>query len=168
MPDKLERIVKFDAAFDKRHADPKKNYGVHGVEIRFVVKGPAGATQFVVFTNWQLPHVRKEQEARPEADPQFRHLFCRPMAADLGYHSPKPIYQGQKAMPNCQYLGGKECYYDGSGLRARDAFRRLLEQGEEGVWEALESEYRCVLENGGVHRRECLCAKSDLGNEVEA
>jgi len=36
---KLERIVDFSPAFDKRHKDPKKNYGIGAVLIRFVLKG---------------------------------------------------------------------------------------------------------------------------------
>jgi hypothetical protein len=56
---KLERIIEFTPAFDKRDPNPKKNYGVHGVELRFVVKGEAGAVQFLIFTNWHLPHVQK-------------------------------------------------------------------------------------------------------------
>lgn len=53
----LERIVKLLPAWDKRNSDPSKNYGVHGVELRMVLKGPEGAVQFVLYTNWHLPHV---------------------------------------------------------------------------------------------------------------
>ena len=45
-------------AYDKRNIDPKKNYGgIHGCEMRFVLKGECGAVQFVLYTNWQLPHL---------------------------------------------------------------------------------------------------------------
>jgi hypothetical protein len=61
---KFERIVQFLPAFDKRHPDPSKNYGIHGVELRMVLKGPKGAVQFVLFTNWQLLHITRESENR--------------------------------------------------------------------------------------------------------
>jgi hypothetical protein len=56
----LERITEFAPAFDKRDPDPKKNYGIHGVDLRMVLKGEEGAVQFVLFTGWMLPHVAKE------------------------------------------------------------------------------------------------------------
>src|SRR5215467_3220628 len=90
----LERIVTFEPAYDKRHPDPKKNYGIHGVTLRMVLKGPEGAVQFVLYTNWQLPHVTKEWEDRPDS-PQ---TLWKPLPADLGYHSPKPMYEGQRPM----------------------------------------------------------------------
>lgn len=60
----MEKIIKFAPAYDKRHSDPKKNYGVHGVELKFILKGEEGAVQFVIFTNWMLPNVQKEQDAK--------------------------------------------------------------------------------------------------------
>ena len=55
-----ERIVEFTPAFDKRSSDPSKDYGIHGVDMRMVLKGENAATQFVLFTNWHLPHVHDE------------------------------------------------------------------------------------------------------------
>lgn len=42
-----ERIVEFTPAFDKRSSDPSKDYGIHGVDMRMVLKGENAATQFV-------------------------------------------------------------------------------------------------------------------------
>jgi hypothetical protein len=53
----MERIVEMLPAWDKRDADSSKNYGIHGVELRMVLKGEEGAVQFVLYTNWHLPHV---------------------------------------------------------------------------------------------------------------
>ena len=77
---KLERIIKFAPAFDKRDPDPKKNYGTHGVELKMVVKGSKGAVQFVLFTNWQLPHVTKESENRLCA--KIEEMFRKRSAAE--------------------------------------------------------------------------------------
>ena len=132
--------IQFKPAYDKRHADPKKNYGVHGVTMRWILKGPLGAIQFVVYTNWQLPHVQAEMNAKLESGRSHACLH-NPMPADLGYHSPKPLYEDQSPMSGkCDVLDGK-CYYAGSGLNAEPIFQLLVEKGHEAVWTALEQEY---------------------------
>ena len=134
--EKLERILNMEPAFDKRDPDPHKNYGIHGVTLRMVVKGEKGAVQFVLYTNWMLPHVQDELDLRPGSK-----LLSRPLPVDIGYHARSPRYAGQGAMPNCQYLDGAPCYYDGSGLRAEEVYQVLLSAGSDGVWKYLEEEY---------------------------
>ena len=143
----FEKIVQFSAAYDKRDPDPKKNCGIHGVTIRFIYKGDKGATQFVLYTNWQLPHVTEEQRKNMSQDKYF--LF-EPLPADLGYHSPIPQYEGQTCVQDeCEYLDGKPCYYDGSALQAARVYKRLLEEGEDGVWAELADTYEYRFENKG-------------------
>lgn len=132
----LEREIIFRPAFDKRDPDPRKNYGIHGVECAFYLKGPEGAIQFVIFTNWMLPHVQLELDRRDD------HTSCHPMPADLGYHSYIPRYEGQEALTeDCPIIGGR-CYYDGSGLAAYRVYDILVSEGSEDVWKRLEQEYR--------------------------
>lgn len=139
--EKFEKIIQFDAAYDKRHKDPKKNYGIHGVTLRFVLKGEKGAINFVVYTNWMLPHIEKEQEAKG-ASSGVEYRISRPMPADLGYHSYVPQYEGQETMTDeCPWLDGKPCYYDGSTLYAETVFKVLVEDGGDALWEKLEQEY---------------------------
>src|SRR5690606_10744290 len=141
----MEKIIKFRPAFDKRNANPNKNYGIHGVEIAFVLKGELGAVQFVIFTNWHLPHVTEEFLAKPLDKMDIRCLFM-PSAADVGYHSPKPMYEGQEPVGECECLDGKICYYDGSGLQAQDIFNNiLLTEGSDGVWKELERRYKNIF-----------------------
>ena len=136
----LKREIVFSPAFDRRSPDPLKNYGVHGVNLTFLLKGECGAIQFVVYTNWHLPHVQKEFDGKLP-DTKFPYLFHQPMATDLGYHSPKPLYENQPSMPGkCNVLNGT-CYYDGSSLNAERVFDILREKGDAGVWEELEEEY---------------------------
>ena len=101
--------------------------------------GQKGATQFVLYTNWQLPHVRKEHDG----------VTYRPVPIDLGYHAYEPQYEGQSRMGQCDILtdapGG--CYYDGSSLNAELVFERLLQGGDAGVWNALEEKYRDMFES---------------------
>lgn len=177
--EKLERIVEFSPAFDKRDPDPKKNFGVHGVEMRWVLKGEKGAVQFLVYTNWQLPHVTQENVDRAKRARDIAlelRCFWKPMAADLGYHSKFPMYDGQEAMGSvhmktdideskegierfqvsrtptgsftpCPYLDGAPCYYDGSGLHAETVFALLVAKGGEAVWKYMEECYHSQFDN---------------------
>lgn len=132
----FRRDVEISPAFDRRNPSPAKNYGIHGAEMRFVLRGPDGAVQFLLFTNWMLPHVEEELDAKHGS-----HTLCHPQPADLGYHSPRPMYEGQEPTPGCPYLDGKPCFYDGSGLNAERVFRVLVAEGGEAMWKELESYY---------------------------
>lgn len=141
----FSREITFRAAYDKRNPEPSKNYGIHGVDMTWLLKGPLGVVQFVVSTNWYLPHVQREFDAKrgPDFDP---YMFHKPSPTDIGYHSPKPMYEGQEPLTeDCGVLGGR-CYYDGSGLQAEDVFKILLEEGSEGVWKEMERRYYHLFE----------------------
>lgn len=132
----MKQEIELMPAFDKRNLNPKKDYGIHGVEMRMILSGELGAVQFVVYTNWQLPHIDAEKGHREDG------LFCKPMGADVGYHSPTPQYEGQTSQDKCPYLDNKPCYYDGSGLAAESMLNNvLLPEGSEGVWKALKERY---------------------------
>ncbi len=126
----FERQITFRAAYDKRDPDPTKNYGIHSVEIRFLLKGPKGATQFLFYTGWFLPEVRK---------PGLSNDY--PMPVDLGYYSLTPQYENDQPF-DCDLFPSGKCYYDGSSLNAEPVFERLLREGHEGVWAELEDFYR--------------------------
>ena len=137
--------VKFIPAFDKRNTNPKKNYGIHGVDILFTLKSKKGVIQFLIYTNWQLPNVQKEFDNRPP-DPKFPYLFHEPMAADIEYHSYKPIYEGQEPSTNsCSLLGGKPCYYDGNSMKAEEYFNILRTGGDKKLWEVLAERYKDIF-----------------------
>ena len=129
----MERIYEIAPAWDKRSSDPSKNYGVHSVEIRMILKGELGATQFAFSTGWYLPEVMAEGRIKQRP----------PMGVDVGYHSPHPQYEGQEVlMEDCPYLDGKPCYYKGSGLQADTLLDTMIRKGGDAVWEELESRYR--------------------------
>jgi hypothetical protein len=140
----FKREIEWTPAFDKRHTDPQKNYGIHGVNMKWLLTGPKGVIQFMVYTNWHLPHVRREREERVSD-----HYLCQPIPADVGYHSPTPMHEGEKpCTESCPYLGGKPCYYDGSGMAAVELFDVLVTKGGEAVWEEMEDTYRSCFEEG--------------------
>ena len=130
----MERMVIWSPAWDKRHKDPPRDYGIHGVELRFVLMGPRGATQFVLYTNWMLPNLRYGHKQIPG-------FLAEPLPADVGYHALAPQYEGQKANGPCEFLGGETCYYDGSGLAAQGLFDRFVVEGEEAIWRELEKRH---------------------------
>ena len=141
---KFKRIIKFTPAFDKRNPDPKKNYGIHGVNLGFYLKGDKGVIQFIIYTNWQLKHVQEEFDEK--TDREFPHLFCHPLPANIGYHSPVPKYENQTILTEeCEWTGGK-CYYDESGLNAEPIYWKLVGEGEEVMWKELERYYKIWLE----------------------
>lgn len=125
----MEKIIKFIPGYDKRSDDPKQNFGIHGVNLLFVLKGEEGAVTFTIYTNWM---------------PKSCRVALLPMPADLGYHSKVPSYEGQCHFEKCDWLNG-ECYYDGSTLNAEPIFELLVDKGEEAVWEALEQYYKDVF-----------------------
>lgn len=145
---KLQRIVEFFPAWDKRHSQPSKNYGIHGAELLMLVLGDKGAIQFRVSTKWHLPAVQKELDQRTLAKSMTAGLdkfdisaTYHPMATDLGYHSKLPMYEDQEVVDtDCKWTGGP-CYYDGSGLNADPVLKLLIGQGSDAVWKRLEEEY---------------------------
>jgi hypothetical protein len=107
-----------------------------------LVKGERGVIQFVLFTGW-LP-----------APEEFQENVNPPLPADIGYHSPMPMYEGQNPMSGkCDVLGGV-CYYDGSSLNARQPFLVLCNSGGEALWKYLEDTYRSKFEEGNYPKVE--------------
>lgn len=136
----FEKTVTFQPAFDKRDPNSSNNYGIHGVSIRFVLRGKRGATQFLVYTDWHLPHVQRElRERRFDFGVMLDEI--QPMGADIGYHAYQPQYEGQRPMDNCDILGCP-CYYDGTSLGASEFVPEFLAGGSDAVWKKLEEVYR--------------------------
>ena len=131
----VKEIV-FEPAFDRT----SEGYGIRAVSMRWLLKGSKGVMQFLVFTGWHLPLVG-ERLFMNEKDLGSYNPFA-PVGADVGYHSPEPMYKGQEQiMDSCPYLDGKPCYYDGSGLAADRLLNLLIEKGGDAVWENLEQRY---------------------------
>jgi len=140
MGDTFEKTIKIHGAFDRRHSEPSKNYGIHGCEIVFLLKGELGAVDFNLYTDWNLPEVQREmRRSFQESANKFDKI--EPMGAYLNYHSPKPIFDGQEKMASkCEILNG-DCYFDGSALQASEMIPDFLVGGSDYVWEELERRY---------------------------
>lgn len=133
MSDVFTREVSFRPAFDRRDAEPSKNYGIGSVRITFVLKGELGAVQWMIGTDWDVPSARATRSYYPDQG--------KVTGWDLGYHSPRPLYDGQSPMGECDVLEG-QCFYDGSSLNADLLVENFIAQGDAYVWAALEAYYR--------------------------
>lgn len=151
--DDLVRVFEVSPAYDKR-AESGGKYGQHCVDMLWLVKGELGVIQFRLFTGWYkgcvTPPGTVWREMRVVASGSKE--LSAPMPADIGYHSPKPMYEGQTEM-DCHVLPGGKCFYDGSGLNAMNYFAVLVHEGGEKLWEALEREYAQRFE--GARRGQC-------------
>ena len=137
----FEERIEVTPAWDKRDDDPHKNYGIGGVDFRFALleKTTGTAMVFVLGTHWHW------LDAVPGFGGEGVHSLTPkmgPMPYDLGYHSPKPMYEGQEPIESeCSYVGGGQCFYDGSTLAAEPLFDILLREGREGVFQTLREQW---------------------------
>lgn len=126
--DGFERAILF---FPGYNDIAPRRYGRHGMEVRFLLRGPKGVGQFVMFTDW----VPGEVGMMAKPDPRVRGLL--PMGADVGYHAHIQQYPDQGTM-TCDYLGTGECYYDGSSLAADTLIQDFIATGTDAVWRTLK------------------------------
>ena len=135
----FQREVHFAAAYDKRAPEPSKNYGIHGVHITFTVKRGGEGLTFSLSTNWQLPHVQEETDARPY-DPSHPWLFHKPQPFGVDYHFREPEYDDQHRRDKCEVTGA-HCYSDGSALLGDDFMRTLIEGGDAALFARMEQQF---------------------------
>lgn len=137
----FEHRVEITGSYYAMHPDPARNYGVSGNRIRFIVIGPKGAVQWIIGAGWYVKQAREHLAQFPHRHDDAR----KPDGWDLGYHSPKAMYDSQKAN-DCDLLSGGKCFYDGSGLNADLLIEGFLARGTEWLWPKLEEYYRCIFE----------------------
>ena len=124
----MTREITMLPAYDKRNKDPRKNYGIHGCDMLWILKGRRGAVEFLVYTGWQLKHVGDTE----------------PSGAYVGYHSPTQRHEGQ-ACNDCTLVEGGKCYSDRGYLYAAEVFDILRREGSDGVWRELEEFYTGIF-----------------------
>lgn len=99
--EKLERITFFRPAYDKRNpGNPSKDYGIGHVVCFMLLRGKAGAVHFSFSTGMLLPETVREYIKTNRAEYKFisenrEYYLNKPMGYDTGYHSPKPMFEGQ-------------------------------------------------------------------------
>lgn len=135
----FQRQIRFEPGHSiRRSKGDGQDYGIAAMEMRFLLAGEHGTTQFLMSTGWY-----------PEkAGYQWHH--SGPSAWDLGAHWDTPWSEYMTAADggwshmDCDARPGGSCWYDGSGLRAEPVMAAFFEHGEDAVWALLEEEYRRI------------------------
>ena len=123
----FERAVVFEPGYSDPGPRDSSWCGKHGMDIRFLLRGPKGVAQFLLSTGW----VPGEEGTDPRTAQSY------PMGADVGYHARTPQYEDQWGMGACEHFDGDSCYYDGSGLYATEVLAAFRERGADAVWPIL-------------------------------
>lgn len=145
----FEKRIEFRAAFNRRDPDPKKDFGIHGAEAFFCLRGPAGAVTFTLYTGWHLPEVVGAEDASYRYGKTLAEQGHYPMPATISYHSPVRREDYETGQESCDWIGGVPCFGDGTFI-ADPAFEALIRGGTDGLWEYLEGWYRSRLEGRGT------------------
>ena len=126
--------VEFRPGYD--HRSLTCGHGQHGMELDFILIGPAGATRWCVYLTGLVPG-RPVTSGSVGGDPGLGSLY----ASDLGHHWRTPTYEGEAAAP-CRLLPRRRtCFYDGSGIRAGELVGPFLAHGPAAIWQSLHEEY---------------------------
>lgn len=153
----MEHKLVFIPAFDRTDSDPKKNYGVGCLELRFLVIGDKGATEFQLITNWYLPHVMNRRYKALREDfalrkPEFLiRNFNEPNPVDLCYYSKERLSEDDCFFEQVKVLDGEPYWYgykyrDENGNDVKDlAFRLLVSHGDDALYQFLEAYYKEVF-----------------------
>lgn len=141
----IVREILCKPAFDKRAPEPSKNYGIGGVHFVWILKGPKGGITWGIFTNWLLPHVRAETDARTLSAPFDKmdlKIRYHPSGDAVEYHSRYQKYAGQEKRADCALVPDNDgCYFDVGFTQGDDVMKILVERGSEGVWKWMQQKY---------------------------
>lgn len=135
MENNMKKIVEIYPAYDKRPKEQgDKDYGIGCCKVNMCLIGDSGAVYFAFFTNWYLPELEIHNQSSPSL-------------AEIGFHSPKPLYEGQYGpRKDCPYIKG-DCYSD-SGFSLGDICLDIMfRQGSDGIWEYLEKYYNEIFKD---------------------
>lgn len=165
----FRRQVHFEKGYNYLHETGHSRRGQHGMQIRFLLIGPEGATQFLMFTGWtplgevdadrkhhEPVHIDKEglRVSNFGTGDYYYGLVRAPSGFDLGYHWLHPTYAGQEDYGPCRFLNSQTCYYDGSGLKADEVLLDFMSNGESAVWRHLVKRYRRSSEEAAAYAQQ--------------
>lgn len=122
MPNGIVRSLTASSAYDLRKHP--KNYGIHCMDLYWVVKRANVAVSWMLFSGWWLEQNRESGQKVPDG------------LGSIDRHSPVALYASESPTHDCEHTGG-DCYCDGSGLASNDLFNKFLLDPEEG-WRTLE------------------------------
>ena len=128
--ERFERGMQVSLPFNRQHTDPKQNYGIGGISLRFYYREIiTGRTiQFYMHDSWSY---FAKSRVRP---------FEQYSGADVGYHDTGPHYQNHEPM-ECDIVKGGECYYDGSSVQAEEWLDHFSETNFTDLWQRLRQRW---------------------------
>jgi len=142
-PDGCEESVQFRPGYNCPDAH---GHGVHGMEIRWYLRGPRGAVWLRMSTDWIPGELRPGHGLPPSG--LIADRVSSPDGRGTGYHARVPQYEGQEIESgNCDLIG-VPCYCDANYGGADEPVERFVAEGERAIWDALESAY-ADLKTGG-------------------
>lgn len=152
----MNRKLLFLPAWDKSDPDPKKDYGVSCLNMKFLVIGVKGIVEFDLNTNWYQDHVldrrvtwMKKSVLSGKEDFMIKYIMS-PYPLDICYYSRVRLSEDDVLFENgLPYLEDKNLVY--YGYRYEEEFdelyttehvlKLLVETGDEAVWNYLENYY---------------------------
>lgn len=137
-PDGLEESVQFTPGYNCSDRS-MKGHGVHGMEICWLLRGPAGAVWLRMLARWTPGELSPGHGLAPDLRIEPRDLM--PDGAGFGWDARWPQYEGHEPSPDECPLLGAPCYKDMSYTGADEPVRRFVAEGEQVIWDALESAY---------------------------
>jgi hypothetical protein len=136
-PNGIERWLTMYPGYDFVSQIPRKDYGIHGVELQFGVKRGNVAVIWTLMTDWFLPQVRRRLWVKGDS---IEYLCGKRDFFDglggIDYHSPVALHTDQTEIEDCKYTGGK-CFPGGSGLGSIELFNKMTSDPNE-IWRTLD------------------------------
>ena len=129
---RFQRQIYFMPGYDRRGSGVLRNYGVHPLNIRFILIGDLGAVHWICSTGWYPGTVTHIPDRKPEG-------------VDLAFHSKTPKHEGHEPT-KCSFLPEGKCYCDGSFLNGESLGEGFVRGGDDWVWDRLEAYYAHVFE----------------------
>lgn len=146
-PDGLEESVQFTPGYNCP-VGGWHGHGVHGMEVIWLLRGPAGAVQLRAVTDWIPGTLAPGHGYQPDG----RYIGVNddgtirwPDGGGIGWHAKRPQYEGHGVESEHCPLTGGICYYDESLSGADSAVRLFLQRGEQVIWNELEEAYRRLV-----------------------
>jgi hypothetical protein len=147
--DGLRESVQFQPGYNCPVAGGN-GHGVHGMEITWLLRGPAGAVQLVFGTDWTPGELYPGHGISPDGTRGWKRASTGlwstdPSGRGIGVHALVPQYQDHESA-ECGLLGGAPCFYDEGSSAADPLVPRFLAEGESVIWAELEERYRWASE----------------------
>lgn len=130
------RSVHFYPAWDKRSDDPKKDYGVSGVNIHMRLVDDDWAAELVMLTPWMLPAV---QQWHKSLEPTIGAKVTPTCDVAVHHRNGTSDEFGRIVQPGqCDVFPDTSCQnVPVSAFLGERLYKILVVEGEEPVWEGL-------------------------------